>query len=136
MSNNNDEYSDGLDPGFFSRMKELRAENERIIKENKAFDEGKGPKPDYLRREPLSEQEMHDKAKDQGKQQAADLQYQKDAGFLDKDGNHPAQNPEKAPPEKQDSKDGDMQKGLERAQNLKDRMARKQADRRDRGRGR
>jgi len=85
VSNNSDEYSDGLGPEYWANLKKAREENEANIQTKAALDQADGPKPgiEAIGNEPMTDQEIHEAAKQRTKAEQVNAQKLKEGGLLE-----------------------------------------------------
>lgn len=82
---NNDEYSDGLGPEYWANLKKAREENEQNIQKKDALDQAQGPKPtiDAIGKEPMTDQQLHDVAKQSTQAEQENTRKLKEGGLLE-----------------------------------------------------
>jgi len=82
---NNDEYSDGLGPDYWANLRKETEENEQNIKAKDALDQADGLKPgiDFVAKEPMTEQEIHEAAKQRTQAEQVNTQKLKEGGLLE-----------------------------------------------------
>lgn len=84
MSNFNEEKKDGLGHGFHKNIARLNAENEKNIETVRAWEQDTGDKPTReMMPEILTEEQLHEKAKEMTKQQAIEQEKLEQAGLLE-----------------------------------------------------